>query len=340
MDSNALFRNPLFKPKFAHKQGREEHSVGTITKPCHWDSIPKQVHQTKYANQRKRTFASNQSTIERHNTPRVYELDATLQHKLFDVIDKNRRYSPEMDNNRSIGRVFSIPSVIQNNVVVETNKPRIIQEHVGGSTGYPNSKIGETLLKQQALTSLTTTFPDSLSKLNKKLAELIAIKADSNRTLKTNQTLPTKPPVSSTPPAQNSTPLSHSSNSGYETPNETEDMDVDEKTGTPPSTESQQATEDAQNYRVLLTKLTRIKSRISRNRTSLPDETTMNYLREYSVIEPNDVDRPTISAKIDTAIAKLENHLANLPMIGKRKAGVGEHPESPLPKRQKDTINV
>ena len=90
MYSNALRQNPLFKPKKTFKEGVDDFSIGTTTKPCHWDTVPKQANRTKFAKSSKGVFANCQSTIENHNTPRVYELDATLQQKQFESINRNR----------------------------------------------------------------------------------------------------------------------------------------------------------------------------------------------------------------------------------------------------------
>ena len=39
----------------------------------------------------------------------------------------------------------------------------------------------------------------------------------------------------------------------------------------------------------------------------------MNYLRDFSIIEAEDTDRIIIVAKMDDAIAQLENHITKLP---------------------------
>ena len=296
MYSNALRQNPLFKPKTAYKQGIDEHSVGTVTKPCHWDTIPKQAHRTKYAHQRKRVFATTQSTVEKHHTPANYELDATLQHRQFEKINDNRGFCHEKDGKLHIGRVFSIPSVMQNNVTVETNKPRIIKEHVGGSTEYPTTAIGEALLKQKALTSLVKTFPESLSKLNGKLSELLSIGTDS-------EPLHTPPKGDQPNNSPHEPPVQ---DSGYETSNEGDDMDIETD-----EQDDDSKTEDdkTEGYRGLLTKLQRILSRIIRNRDKEIDANALEFLREIDVITDNDMERSTIIEKIKSAIAQIEVYI-------------------------------
>jgi len=307
MYSNALRQNPLFKSKTAYKQGREEYSIGTVTTPCQWDSVPQQAHRTKYSEQRKAIHATTQSTVEQHVTPKVYELDSTLPQKKFNDVDRNRANCHETTGRRFIGRTFSIPNVIQNNVAIETSKPRIIKEHVGGSTDFPTSNIGEALLKQKALNVLANDFPECLSNLNKKLAACLSIQAKGT---------PTQTPTSSFPPQTTRPPSQRSS---FETPSEVE-MEADGQTETATetalttSTETEaQAATDEENYKQLLAKLSRIKTRVVRNPTSDISEATMNYLREFSIIEAEDTDRIIIVVKIDDAIAQLENHITKLP---------------------------
>ena len=247
-------------------------------------------------------------------TPKVYELDSTLPQKQFDDVNRNEGNCHETTGKRYIGRIFSIPNVVQNNVVVETSKPIIIKEHVGGSSDFPTSKIGEALLRQKALNVLVNDLPECLSNLNKRLAVCLSIQTKGTP----NQT----PTTSPAPAPTNNTP-------SYETPtpSEVEDMDVDGQTVTSQTSSAEdeaeagaQAGAEADNYKQLLAKLTRIKSRTLRNPTSAIDTATMNYLREFGLIEPKDLDRPTIVAKIDSAVAQLENHLATLSVPSKRKA--------------------
>jgi hypothetical protein len=284
MYSNALPKNPFLKSKIANKQGREEYSIGTVTKICEYDAIPKQVHRTKYTEQRKAIYANTQFTIEQHVTPKVYELDATLSKRLFHDIDKNKPNCQETSEKRSDGRTFTIPNIIQNNVTVETSKPMIFKEHVGGSLNYPTSKIGETLIKQKAIDFLANDFPDTFSKLNKKLAMCLSIKA------------PTTSPPSS--------PKTQSKNTSVKTPMEAK---LQQTTLTDNTEYEERSAEEDANYKQILGKLTRIKSRITRNPTSEIAQPTIQYLRDLQIIQPEDT-KSNIITKIDSAIVQLENH--------------------------------
>jgi len=306
MYSNALRQNPLFKSKIAYQQGREEYSIGTVTKPCQWDAVPKQVHRTKYSEQRKAIHANTQSTVEQHVTPKVYELDSTLPQKKFSDVDKNKANCHETTGKRFVGRTFTIPNIIQNNVAIETSKPIILKEHVGGSSDeYPTSKIGEALIKQKAINFLANDFPESLSKLNKKLAMCLSIQTKGTPT----QTPTTSPPPSPPTKSIHSTPVT---NTGNEIPMEVK-MEVEHTTLTE-STEyegrSAEEEEEDENYKQILGKLSRIKSRVSRNPMNDIDVRTMNYLRDIKIIETEDTTRLIIVAKIDDAITHLENHFA------------------------------
>ena len=314
MYSNALRKNPLFQPKIAHKQGREDFSVGTVTKPCSFDSVPSQVHRTKYASQRKGIHATTQLTVEKHNTPRLYELDATLLYKKFDTVDKNRGTRHETNGERSVGRVYSVPSIIQNNVVVETNKPRIIKEHVGASTDYPSSKIGEALLKQKALSSLTT-FPESFAKLNGKLSELLSIGSPP---------VPTKPEAEPAPaPAPSATAATVPSPKSPRSPRLTTPPPLTipptKSPSTPPEPETKvdntiyhDSIGDMKGYETILRRLNRLKSRMSRNPTSDVASDTLDYLRELDIISVHDTENSTIIQKVDTSISQIEGYIAEI----------------------------
>ena len=303
MYSNALRQNPLFKSKIAYKQGREEYSTGTVTKPCQWDAVPKQVHRTKYLEQRKTIHANTQLTVEQHVTPKVYELDSTLPQKKFGDIDKNEENCHESTEKRFVGRTFPILSIIQNNVAIETSKPIVLKEHVGGSSDdYPTTKIGETLIKQKALNFLANDFPESLSKLNKKLAMCLSIQTKGTPT-------PT-PTISSPPSPQMKSKLNTSARTkGYEIPMDVK-TEVEQTTPTTSNEYEGRSAEEVEdeNYKQILGKLSRIKSRVSRNLTSDISQTTINYLRSLKIIEPEDTDKLNIIAKIDDAITQLENH--------------------------------
>jgi hypothetical protein len=290
MYSNALPKNPVFKSKIAYKQGIEEYSIGTVTKICEYDAVPKQVHQTKYTEQRKAIYAKSQHTIEEHVSPKVYELDATLSQRLFHDINKNKANCQETSEKRSDGRTFTIPNIIQNNVTVETSKPMIFKEHVGGSLNYPTSKIGETLLKQKAIDFLGNDFPNSFSKLSNKLAMCLSIKGSTTDTT-------TSPP--SSPKTQSKSKLNT-----VKTPTEAKLQQITLTDNT--EYEERSAEEDA-NYKQILGKLTRIKSRITRNPTSEIAQPTIQYLRDLQIIQPEDT-KSNIITKIDSAIVQLENH--------------------------------
>ena len=202
-------------------------------------------------------------------------------------------------------------------MTVETNKPRIIKEHVGGSADYPTSKIGEALLKQKALTSLPTTFPDSLSKLNGKLSELLSIGTNIKETKKPKD-------------VQFESPTALS---GYETPSESEVLDED-FFPTPPPRESlttkqdrkQPAThsgrsdndstenDEVESYENILKKLIRIKTRSLRNTTrGIEDDTnTLIYLRDIGIITEDDTENSIITSKMESAITQIDGHIAQL----------------------------
>jgi len=292
MYSNALPKNPFFKSKIANKQGREEYSIGTVTKICEYDAIPKQVHRTKYTEQRKAIYANTQFTIEQHVTPKVYELDATLSKRLFHDIDKNKPNCQETSDIPFIGRTFTVPSIIQNNVTVETSKHMIFKEHVG-SSDFPNTKIGETLIKQKAIDFLANDFPDSFSKLSKKLAMCLSIKGS------TTDTPTTSPP--SSPKTQSKSKLNT-----VKTPTEGKTV-VQQITLTDNTEYEERSAEEDANYKQILGKLTRIKSRITRNPTSEIAQPTIQYLRDLQIIQPEDT-KSNIITKIDSAIVQLENH--------------------------------
>ena len=110
-------------------------------------------------------------------TPKVYELDSPLPQRKFKDIDKNKANCNETTEKRLIGRNFTVPSIIQNNMATGTSKPIILKEHVGGSSSddYHTTEIGETLIKQKAMIFLSNDFPESLSKLTKKLTMCFSI---------------------------------------------------------------------------------------------------------------------------------------------------------------------
>jgi len=318
MYSNALRKNPLFQPKIAHKQGREDFSVGTVTKPCSFDGVPRQVHRTKYARQRKGINATTQLTVEKHNTPRVYELDATLLYKQFDTVDKNRATRHEANGELSVGRVNSVPSIIQNNVVVETNKPRIIKEHVGASTDYPSSKIGEALLKQKALSSLTT-FPDSIAKLNGKLTELLSIASPPVPTKSKAEPAPVpsapvpSAPVPSAAAAAAAVPSAAAAAAAITiAPTESQSTPPEPETKVDASIYHDSQRGDMKGYETILRRLYRLKSRMSRNPTSDIASDTLDYLRELDIISVHDTENSTIVQKVDTSITQIEGYLAEI----------------------------
>ena len=96
------------------------------------------------------------------------------------------------------------------------------------------------------------------------------------------------------------------------------EIEVDENAITTSTESEARSAEEEENYKQLLAKLSRIKTRVVRNPTSDISQATMNYLRDFNIIEAEDTDRSNVVAKIDDAIAQLENHFTKLPE--KRKA--------------------
>jgi len=226
-------------------------------------------------------------------TPKVYELDATLSQRKFQDINKNKANCQETSGKRLVTRTFTVP-IIQNNMTVETSKPMIFKEHVGGSTDYPNTKIGETLIKQKAIDFLANDFPDSFSKLSKKLAMCLSIKGS------TTDTPTTSPP--SSPKTQSKSKLNT-----VKTPTEGKTA-VQQITLTDNTEYEERSAEEDANYEQILGKLSRIKSRITRNPTSEIAQPTIQYLRDLQIIQPEDTDKSNIITKIDSAIVQLQNH--------------------------------
>ena len=226
-------------------------------------------------------------------TPKVYELDATLSQRKFQDINKNKANCQETSEKRSVGRTFTIPNIIQNNVTIETSKPMIFKEHVGGSSDFPNTKIGETLIKQKAIDFLANDFPDSFSKLNKKLAMCLSIKGSKTDT-------PTTSPPSS--------PKTQSKNTSVKTPMETKLQQTTLTDSTEYEGRSIEEKEEDENYKNILGKLTRIKSRVTRNPQSDIAQSTIQYLRDLQIIQPEDTEKLNIITKIDGAIVQLQNH--------------------------------
>ena len=135
--------------------------------------------------------ANTQLTVEQRVTPKVYELDSTLPQKKFGDVDKNKANCHVTNGKRFVGRTFIIPNLIRNNAAIETSKPIILKERVGGSSDeYPTTKIGEALIKRKALNFLSNDYPDTLSQLSKKLAMCLAIQRGT----------PTQTPLTISPP--------------------------------------------------------------------------------------------------------------------------------------------
>jgi len=154
MYSNSVKRNPIFHKKRAPKVGIEHFSVGCVTESTAYDTIPKPIHRTKYAQQNYDIRNNTSRTILEYNEALNYEKNANLQ--LFSDINKNNNTSYERPAPTSHRRAFYNPPLRSNNTTQETGKPRIIKEHIGASnTQFPTTRIGQEILRQKALMNIT-----------------------------------------------------------------------------------------------------------------------------------------------------------------------------------------
>ena len=154
MYSNSVQRNPIFQSKRAPKLGNENFAVGCVTESTVYDKTPKAIHRTKYVQQNYDMRNNTSRTILEFTKALNYEKNANLN--LFSDINQN---------NRSVGlsapvphrRAFYNPPLMNNNTTQETDKPRLIKEHIGATntTNFPTTRIGQEQLRQKALMNIT-----------------------------------------------------------------------------------------------------------------------------------------------------------------------------------------
>ena len=154
MYSNSVKRNPIFQSKRAPRLGNENFAVGCVTESTVYDKMPKAIHRTKYVQQNCDMRNNTSRTILEYTKALNYEKNANLN--LFSDINQN---------NRSVGlsapvlhrRAFYNPPLMNNNTTQETDKPRLIKEHIGATntTNFPTTRIGQEQLRQKALMNIT-----------------------------------------------------------------------------------------------------------------------------------------------------------------------------------------
>ena len=154
MYSNSVQRNPIFQSKRAPRLGNENFAVGCFTESTVYDKTPKAIHRTKYVQQNYDMRNNTSRTILEFTKALNYEKNANLN--LFSDINQN---------NRSVGlsapvlhrRAFYNPPLRSNNTTQETDKPRLIKEHIGATntTNFPTTRIGQEQLRQKALMNIT-----------------------------------------------------------------------------------------------------------------------------------------------------------------------------------------
>ena len=150
MYSNSVKRNPIFHKKRAPKVGIGHFSVGCVTESTADDTIPKPIHRTKYVQQNYDIRNNTSRAILEYKEALNYEKNANLN--LFSDINKNNKSSYELPAPSIHRRAFYNPPLRNNNTTEETDKPRIIKEHVGATnTNFPTTRIGQELLRQKAL---------------------------------------------------------------------------------------------------------------------------------------------------------------------------------------------
>ena len=154
MYSNSVQRNPIFQSKRAPRLGNENFAVGCLTESTVYDKTPKAIHRTKYVQQNYEIRNNTSRTVLEYTKALNYEKIANLN--LFSDINQN---------NRSVGlsapvlhrRAFYNPPLRSNNTTQETDKPRLIKEHIGATntTNFPRTRIGQEQLRQKALMNIT-----------------------------------------------------------------------------------------------------------------------------------------------------------------------------------------
>jgi hypothetical protein len=154
MYSNSVQRNPIFQSKRAPRLGNENFAVGCLTESTVYDKTPKAIHRTKYVQQNYEIRNNTSRTVLEYTKALNYEKNANLN--LFSDINQN---------NRSVGlsapvlhrRAFYNPPLMNNNTTQETDKPRLIKEHIGATntTNFPTTRIGQEQLRQKALMNIT-----------------------------------------------------------------------------------------------------------------------------------------------------------------------------------------
>ena len=154
MYSNSVKRNPIFQTKRAPKLGVENFAVGCVTEPTEYDTVPKSIHRTKYVQQKYDIRNNTSRAILEYKEALNYEKNANLNR--FSDINKNNKSSYELPAPAIHRRTFYNPPLRSNDTIQETDKPRIIEEHIGATnTNFPTTRIGQELLRQKALMNVT-----------------------------------------------------------------------------------------------------------------------------------------------------------------------------------------
>ena len=131
MYSNSVKRNPIFQTKRAPKLGVENFAVGCVTEPTEYDTVSKSIHRTKYVQQKYDIRNNTSRAVLEYKEALNYEKNANLNR--FSDINKNNKSSYELPAPAIHRRAFYNPPLRNNNTTQETDKPRIIKEHVGAT---------------------------------------------------------------------------------------------------------------------------------------------------------------------------------------------------------------
>jgi len=236
MYSNSVKRNPIFQAKRAPKLGNENFAVGSVTEPTLYDTIPKQIHRTKKVQQTYDIRNNTSRTVLQYRESMNYEKNANLN--LFSDINKNNnKNSNECPEPTIHRRTFYNPPLMSNNTTQETDKPRIIKEHIGATNNhFPTTRNGQELLKQQALKNMSE-FPSMMKSLINSVKDLKQIRntndddnTEAPEIVQNNNVTPTStdsPPIlPSTPGIVNDPPNTNDETNITEKDEETKNMYV------------------------------------------------------------------------------------------------------------------
>ena len=279
MYSNSVKRNPIFQRKRAPKVGIENFSVGCVTESTAYDTIPKQIHRTKYAQQNYDIRNNTSRTILEYNEALNYEKNANL--RLFSDINKNNNTSYERPAPTSHRRAFYNPPLRTNNTAQETGKPRIIKEHIGATnTQFPTTKIGQEILRQKALMNITE-LPNIMKSLINSVKDLKQIRNVKDGIIEETEIVEESPVVE----RKNIAPTDTSS----VTPTKTTPPDdyqyiprLDDAYEAPAEVVHHLNDDEKEMYMTTLKELDRIASRIRRNGTI--NDANLNKLIDLNII--------------------------------------------------------